>query len=166
MEPVEALSAAAQVAATLAGFAGLVVVFRTGSVHEWSPIDKLRLRFLLANSIFPLAFCMFGLLLLSPKPELPAIWRWCSGFVLLFLIPLGSLSVKRSRSVPGEVLKPDMSRAVFSVFAGLGIAVTLLQVYNLAVLNAFWAFYAAVVFQLLGAVLQFARFILIPPRSA
>ncbi len=53
MEPGEALSTAAQVAVALAGFAGVVVVFRSGSVHEWSPINKLRLRLLLSNSILP-----------------------------------------------------------------------------------------------------------------
>jgi hypothetical protein len=45
MEPGEALGIAAQIAVTLAGFAGVVVVFRRESVHEWSPPDKLRLRF-------------------------------------------------------------------------------------------------------------------------
>jgi len=43
MEPGEALSAAAQVAATLAGFAGVVVVFRKESVHASKAIHKLRL---------------------------------------------------------------------------------------------------------------------------
>jgi hypothetical protein len=56
MEPGEALSTTAQIAVALAGFAGVVVVFRRESVHEWSPIDKLRLRLLLTNSILPLVF--------------------------------------------------------------------------------------------------------------
>ena len=64
MEPGEALGIAAQVAVALAGFAGVVVVFRREAVHEWSGIDKLRLRLLLANSIVPLGLSMLGLLLL------------------------------------------------------------------------------------------------------
>jgi hypothetical protein len=56
MEPSEALSAAAQIEVALAGFAGVVVVFRRESVHDWSAIDKFRLRLLLTNSILPLAF--------------------------------------------------------------------------------------------------------------
>ena len=68
MGPGEALSTAAQIAVALAGFAGVVVVFRRESVHEWSPIDKFRLRLLLTNSILPLAFCMIGLLLLTIEP--------------------------------------------------------------------------------------------------
>jgi hypothetical protein len=35
MQPGEALGVAAQVAVTLAGFAGIVVVFRPESVHRW-----------------------------------------------------------------------------------------------------------------------------------
>jgi drug/metabolite transporter (DMT)-like permease len=75
MEPSEALSTAAQIAGTLAGFAGVVVVFRRESVHEWSPIDKFRLRVLLINSILSVTFCMIGLLLLTIKPAPPGIWR-------------------------------------------------------------------------------------------
>ncbi len=73
MEPAEALSTAAQIAVTLAGFAGVIVVFRRESVHDWSPIDKYRLRLLLMNSILPLAFSVVGLLLLTIKPVPPGI---------------------------------------------------------------------------------------------
>ena len=79
MEPGEALGIAAQIAVALAGFAGVVVVFRRESVHEWSPLDKFRLRLLLANSILPLALCMIALLLLTLEPAVTGVWRWCSG---------------------------------------------------------------------------------------
>ena len=46
IEPGEDLSTAGQIAVTLVGFAGVVVVFRRESVHEWSPIDILPLGFL------------------------------------------------------------------------------------------------------------------------
>jgi hypothetical protein len=46
MEPSETLSTAAQIAVALAGFAGVVVVFRRESVHDSSAIDKFRLRLL------------------------------------------------------------------------------------------------------------------------
>src|SRR4029453_366545 len=92
MEPGEALGIASQNAGALCGFAGVVVVFRRESVHEWSPMAKLRLRLLLANSILPLGLCMMGLLLLTIKPMPPAMWRWCSAieFVvfLLFVVTM------------------------------------------------------------------------------
>src|SRR5215467_3855439 len=83
MEPGEALGIAAQIAVALAGFAGVVVVFRREAVHEWSGLDKLRLRLLLVNSILPLGLSMLGLLLLTIKPMPPEIWRWCSGISLV-----------------------------------------------------------------------------------
>ena len=54
MEPGEALTTAAQIAVALAGFAGVVVAFRSKSLHEWSPRDKFRLWLLLGNALVPL----------------------------------------------------------------------------------------------------------------
>ena len=69
MEPGETLGIAAQIAVALAGFAGVVVVFGRVSAHEWSPIDKFRLRQLLTNSIFPLALCVANCVWLAvPQP--------------------------------------------------------------------------------------------------
>jgi hypothetical protein len=97
MEPGEALGIAAQIAVALAGFAGVVVVFRRESIHDWSPLDKFRLRQLLTNSILRLAFCMIGLLLLTIRPVTADIWRWCSGtaFVILLLFGIGTVKVFR-----------------------------------------------------------------------
>src|SRR5438094_6172466 len=86
MEPGEALGIAAQIAVAIGAFAGVVVVFRRESVHEWSPIDKFRLRLLLMNSVLPLALCMIGLLFLTIKPLPTSIWKWCSGLALVVLI--------------------------------------------------------------------------------
>jgi len=61
VEPGEALGLAAQVAVTLAEFAGVVVVFRPASVHQWSSLDRFRLRLLLSNSILPLAYSVIAI---------------------------------------------------------------------------------------------------------
>jgi hypothetical protein len=53
MEPGEALTTAAQIAVALAGFAGVVVTFRSKSLHEWSQRDKFRLWLLLGNALSP-----------------------------------------------------------------------------------------------------------------
>src|SRR6266568_1247585 len=132
MEPGDALGIAAQIAVALAGFAGVVVVFRRESIHEWSPADKLRLRFLLTNSILPLGLCMLGLLLLTIKPMPPGIWRWCSGFAFV----------------------------VSYLFGTFGTAAILLQLYNAVFLGAFWPFFTSIIFQLVTAMFQFARMIL------
>ena len=114
MEPGEALSTAAQIAVTLAGFAGVVVVFRRESAHDWSPLDKLRLRLLLTNSILPLVLCMVGLLLLTIRPAPTAIWRWCSGFAFVASLLFGITMTKHFRSVDlRELQSAPLTRFVF-----------------------------------------------------
>ena len=100
MQPGEALGIATQVAVTLAGFAGIVVVFRPESVHEWSALDRFRLHLLLANSALPLVSSLFGILLLTIDPAPVAIWRWCSGFVLLIQVPFILSTSAKGRRIP------------------------------------------------------------------
>jgi hypothetical protein len=165
MEPGEALSTAAQIAVALAGFAGVVVVFRRESVHEWSAVDKLRLRFLLTNSILPLGLCMLGLLLLTMKPVPPAIWRWCSGVSFVVFVLFVITSGKTFRRLDArEVKRERLTSTVFYVFAGIGTPVLLLQLYNTVLSGAFSPFFTGIVFQLIAAMFQFARMILLLPE--
>src|SRR5947207_10553389 len=165
MEPGEALGIAAQIAVALAGFAGVVVVFRHESVHEWSTADKLRLRLLLTNSILPLGLCMIGLLLLTIKPMPAGIWRWCSGFAfvlsLLFAIPMTRMFRRLDLR---QIQRERVTRFIFYLFGTLGTVTMLLQLYNTVFLCAFWPFFAGIIFQLVTAMFQFARMILLPPE--
>src|SRR5260370_39838786 len=88
MQPSEALSASAQVAVTLAGFAGVVVAFRSGSVHEWSNVDKFRLRILLMNSAIPLVLSILAMLLSSTALDQDRVWQGCSvvAFVIVVVV--------------------------------------------------------------------------------
>ena len=119
MQPAEALGVAAQVAVTLAGFAGIVVVFRPRSVHEWPALDQFRLRLLLTNSAMPLASALFGILLLTFDPPPVAIWRWCSGLALVMQVPFIINSTTARKRVPaadfaaeGDVLHLQRPRPV------------------------------------------------------
>jgi hypothetical protein len=167
MEPSEALGIAAQIAVALAGFAGVVVVFRRESVHEWSQIDKFRLRLLLMNSVLPLSLCMLGLLFLTIKPLPAGIWKWCSGFAFVILVLIVVTSTTISRRLDLWQVQRSYGRAthfVFYVFGILGTAVTILQLYNAAILGAFGLFFTVIVFQLTAAMFQFMRIILVPPE--
>jgi hypothetical protein len=53
---------------------------------------------------------------------------------------------------------------VFYLFAIFGTAVTILQLYNAAILGAFTPFFTVIVFQLTAAMFQFMRIILVPPE--
>src|SRR5437867_12993128 len=123
MEPGEALSTAAQIAVTLAGFAGVVVVFRRESVHDWSPVDKLRLRLLLTNSILPLVLCMIGLLLLTIRPVPADIWRCCRGFAFWVSLLFAFTMTKHFRRLAlREVQSEPFTGFVFYLFGSLGTA--------------------------------------------
>jgi len=164
MQPGEALGIAAQIAVALAGFAGVVVVFRRESVHEWSPIDKFRLRLLLTNSILPLGLCVIALLLLTVEPTLIGVWRWCSSVGFVVLLFFGIATTTGFRRFDLQQLQRASANFIFYFVATLGIAATLLQLYNAAFLGAFWPFFTGIVLQLIGAMFQFARMILQSPE--
>ena len=165
MEPGEALGIAAQIAVALAGFAGVVVVFRRESVHEWSALDKFRLRLLLSNSLLPLGLCMFALLLLTVEPALTGVWRWCSGTEFVVFLAFAVTTTTSSRRLRLKQLQGVPANFVFYLFAAMGWAATLLQLFNLALLGAFWPFFSGIVLQLVAAMFQFARMVIAPHQS-
>jgi hypothetical protein len=164
MEPGEALGIAAQIAVALAGFAGVVVVFRRESVHEWSTIDKFRLRLLLANSILPLALCVIALLLLTIEPALTGVWRWCSSIAFVIFLLFAITTQTSFRRLHLQQVQGAPANLIFYLFTTLGWGATLLQLYNVAFLDVFWPFFTGIVLQLLAAMLQFARMILAAPE--
>jgi len=167
MEPGEALATAAQIAMALAGFAGVVVAFRSRSLHEWALVDKFRLWLLLGSALVPLLSCLFGMLLLTIKPTPLSIWQWCSGFSLVLISVFGFLSRRRQSELGPRVIKEmGAYRYVFYIVGTIGTAIGLLQGYNALISGLFWLFYAAIVFQLGIGTLQFARMILLPPHTS
>jgi hypothetical protein len=161
VEPGEALGLAAQVAVTLAGFAGVVVIFRPASIHQWSSLDRFRLRLLLSNSIFPLAYSVLGIFMLTIKPPPESIWRWCSGIAVVCQIPFAIINFTEVRRLTPAEFKGVSKLMFFPLFA-IGILMVLLQLYNIAALNWFWPFFAAIVVHLIAAMLQFMRLVLLP----
>ena len=167
MEPGEALSTAAQIAVALAGFAGAVVAFRSGSLNDWSAIDRYRLWLLLGNALVPFFSCLFGTLLLTIKPTPLSTWRWCSGFSLILIFAFSLLSRRHQSGLgPGAIRNVGGYRYFFYTIAVLGALIGLLQVYNVVISAVFWVFYLAIVFQLALGTLQFARMILLPPHAS
>jgi hypothetical protein len=156
MQPSEALSASAQVAVTLAGFAGVVVAFRSGSVHEWSYLDKFRLRILLSNSAVPFILSMVAMVLASTALDQSRLWQVCSILTFVTIIVVGRRISGGLRQLSSEEFrKGGGSYLVFYSGSLLGIIITLLQLYNAIVLKTFWPFFAAIAGQLLLGMVQF-----------
>ena len=165
MQPGEALGVAAQVAVTLAGFAGIVVVFRPESVHQWSALDRFRLSLLLMNSALPLGLSMFGMLMLSVEPAPASIWRWCSGAAFVAEVTVFTFMPNPRRRLSAV----DLQAVNKWLFYGIGViaaAAAALQVVNFAVWNRFWPFFAGVFVHLFAALAQFLRLILLPPHRS
>ena len=159
MQPGEALGVAAQIAVALAGFAGVVVAFHRDSVHEWSPLDKFRLRTLIGNSILALAVSMIAQLLLNVEPPLTGVWRWCSGVAFVVLLAFGITTTAGFRRFNVRELEGASANLIFYPSASIGTSTMLLQLYNAAYLGAFWPFFTGIVLQLLLAMFQFGRMI-------
>ena len=165
MEPSTSLVATAHIAVAIAGFAGVVAMFRNESVHNWGNVERFWLRLLLLNSILPLAFSLFGLFTLAVAPVTLATWRWCSGFAALSLLPYAAMIIKNLvRFVPGQLRAAGGGKFVSYTLFSLLTAVCVLQVWNAAMLGAFWPFFGAIVALLLGAMYQFVRLVLAPQR--
>ena len=165
MQPGEALGVAAQVAVTLAGFAGIVVVFRPESVHKWSGLDRFRLTLLLMNSALPLALSMFGMVMLSVEPAPVSIWRWCSGVTFAAEVTLFALMPNPRRRL-SAVDRQAINKWLFYGIGLIATAAAALQVINFAVWNRFWPFFTAVFVHLFAALVQFLRLILLPPHRS
>lgn len=164
MEPNEALGIAAQVAVALAGFAGVVVVFRPDSVHAWSRLDRTRLQLLLHNSLCPLAYALFGMFLLTIKPMPLWIWRECSLFAFLFQLPGALIAFRNARVLTPEERK-HTSRILLHGVGAMGVITQLLQIWNIATLNQFWPFFLAIFMHLMAGMLQFTRMVLLLPEK-
>jgi hypothetical protein len=120
---------------------------------------------LLINSLLPLAFSMVGLLFLAVEPEPTSIWRWCSAFATLFLVPYAVMIIKNLAGfAPGQLEAAGGTKYTSYFLFGLLIAVCLLQLINVAILTSFWPYFGAIVTPLMGAMYQFMRLVLIPQQ--
>jgi hypothetical protein len=139
------------------------VIFRPQSVHEWSPLDRLRLRLLLHNSICPLAYALCGMFLLTIKPTPLWIWRECSLFALLFQMPGAMIVAKGLRKLGPEAFSVA-NNLLLRALGVFGAGVLVLLVINIVRLNLFWPFFLSIAMHLLAGMIQFSRMVLLLPE--
>ncbi len=166
MQPSEALGIAGQIAVTLAGFTGIVVVFARDGVHEWSPADRFRLRLLLLTSVVPLALSVVGLVLLVTNVRAELAWGLASGLAGFLLVGSGVTITRTFRSLQrGDFEQAGGNRILFYISGATAIAVTLLQFINAIALRTFWPFFVCIATAMLICVIQFMRLVLYRPGS-
>ena len=85
MAEAESLLTLAEIAVTLAGFSGLVGVFRTRSLDQWNPRDLLILWLILGLGGLAMVFALLPLPLFQAGLSAPVVWRATS---LVFLVSL------------------------------------------------------------------------------
>ena len=78
-----------------------------------------------------------------------------------FLLFAMTMTKKLHRLDLRQIQRERATRFVFYLFGTFGIAANLLQLYNTAFLGAFWPFFTGIVVQLVTAMFQFARMILL-----
>src|SRR5260370_6944550 len=164
MQPSEDLSTRAEVAVALGGFGGVVVAFRSRSVHEWSKIDKFRLRILLTNSAIPFAVSIIAMVLSSTALDAARVWQLCSITSFVMIVVVAQIVSRGYRRFSREEFAvAGGSRVAFFSSSVAGVAVTLLQLYNAIALKTFWPFFTAVATLLLPALSPFFPLFTPPP---
>ncbi|MEM7018387.1 MAG: hypothetical protein AAF512_13730 [Pseudomonadota bacterium] len=151
------LTAIAGFAITLAGFSGVVVAFGSRSEGTWHPGDRLRLGFLMEASLTAGGFSLLALILYSGLENKSFAWAISSGLWSGFMM----YSLYSSRQQIQENIEHHndidrvANRIVFLIFAALIV----LQLANIYFWWAFTPLLTALIFNLVGAAMQFTRLI-------
>ena len=157
MDVVELLVGIAEIATALAGFTGVVVAFGSRSEGTWHPGDRLRLGFLLEASLTAGGFALLALLLIASLEDRGLSWQLLSALWFLFM----SFSLWRSRQQIRSNLDDhgDVDRIANRLTATCFLVLMGVQIVNIIALQTMWPVLAALILNLAGAAMQFARLI-------
>ena len=153
----EVLVGLTEIAVALAGFTGVVVVFGSHSTGSWLPGDRLRLGFLLEASLTAGGFALLALVLYSSMQNARNAWALVSGLWALYMVYSLYASHRRIRENLEHHQDIDIT-ANHIVFALFSILIAL-QLINVVLWREFAPVLAALVLNLVGAAMQFARLI-------
>ena len=157
MDIVELLIGIAEIATALAGFTGVVVAFGSRSTGTWLPGDRLRLVFLLEASLTAGGFSLLGLVFLATIDDAQLRWSLLSALWALFMI--GSLWFSHVQIAQNVEAHGDVDRLANRLTASCFILLIGAQVLNVLLWQSFAPFLAALILNLAGAAMQFARLI-------
>lgn len=146
-----------EIAVALAGFTGVVVVFGSRSADSWLPGDHLRMGFMLEASLTAGGFSLLALVLFSSMHNARDSWAITSALWALYMV----YSLYKSRRQIRENLEHhhDIDKTANHVVFSLFSLLIALQVINVVLWREFAPLLAALVLNLAGSAMQFARLI-------
>jgi hypothetical protein len=126
MQEAETLRTIAEVAITIAGFTGVVVVFGNRVRGEWTQSEADRLWLLLAQALMASVFSFVPILLHSAGLASQAVWRVSNGTFAILFSAVGAQIAFRQRGLTrrdGAALRPSwLAYSTFTVSAFIAIA--------------------------------------------
>ena len=125
------LDTIANIAIALAGFSGLVVVFRSRGVRSWTPTELRFLWFLIGDSLLVLLFALLPFPMALANWSDDTIWTVCASLLGTWFIA-GDLIALRGelidRKAQRSTMVPFMTPVIYGIFAAalaMGIALWL-----------------------------------------
>jgi hypothetical protein len=146
-----------EIAVALAGFTGVVVVFGSRNADNWLPGDRLRMGFMLEASMTAGGFSLLALVLLSSLSEASRVWAVVSGLWAVYMVY--SLYSSRQRIKENLTHHSDIDKTANHIVFALFSSLIVLQVLNVIVWREFAPLLAALVLNIAGSGMQFARLI-------
>ncbi|MEJ2533756.1 MAG: hypothetical protein P8Y92_18440 [Halioglobus sp.] len=153
----EVLVGLTEIAVALAGFTGVVVVFGSRSAGSWLPGDRLRLGFLLEASLTAGGFSLLALVFYISIHNASNAWAIVSLLWALYMV----YSLYKSHQLINENLEHhhDVDKTANHIVFVLFSSLIVLQLFNVFLWREFAPILVALVLNLAGAAMQFARLI-------
>ncbi len=161
MESFESRNTIAEVAVTLAGFAGLIAALAGASHQGLPPRQRIAFWLVLATSLATLILSFLPRVLFNFGLSEPTSWRICCGVLALVNFATLGLVIRVHRSLLAQGIPTQFATAYvvlptpFGVFALLALATAV----GIAPLDPYALFYAGLVISLAFACLIFVLFL-------
>lgn len=137
MNPSDSLQLVVEASLALAGFAGVITALTRRGAHALLPLQRLNLVNLLSTSLGALFLSLAALVMLAAEIDPAFVWRVISGVGLAVTLYFSAHSIRTVLSTIRESHRQRARRLLLSVNLPL-LAVCVAQVWNTAVLAAFW----------------------------
>ena len=161
MESFESLDTIAEVAATLAGFAGLIAALAGASHQGLPPRQRIAFWLVLANSLATLILSFLPRVLFNFGLSEPTSWRICCGVLALVNFATLGLVIRVHRSLLAQGIPTQFATAYVVLLPAIGVfaLLALATAVGIAPLDPYALFYAGLVISLAFACLIFVLFL-------